>query len=82
MNYLEFDSPFDAEIEEYWIDAFDKTTPDTESVAYGMRIQLFFNFQTKKLTDDEKTVLSTALETLSSFNGLDNFEWINDLKPD
>ena len=38
-----------------------------------------FSIFKPKLTDDEKTVLSTALDALGSFEGLDNFEWLNDL---
>ncbi len=79
LNYLEFDSPFDVEIEEYWIDAFDKNDRPYRKRCIRYADPTFSIFK-PKLTDDEKTVLSTALETLGSFNGLDNFEWINDLK--
>lgn len=79
INYLEFGSPFDVEIEEYWVDA-----PDKNGRSYRKRCIRYadptFSIFKSKLTEDEKTVLSTALETLGSFEGLDNFDWLNDLK--
>ena len=39
-----------------------------------------FSIFKPKLTEDEKTVLTTALDTLGSFDGLENFEWLSDLK--
>ncbi len=79
LNYLEFDSPFDVEIEEYWVDA-----PDRNGKSYRKRCVRYldptFSIFKPKLTEDEKTVLTTALDTLGSFDGLENFEWLNDLK--
>ena len=79
LNYLEFDSPFDIEIEEYWVDA-----PDKNGKSYRKRCIRYldptFSIFKPKLTEDEKTVLTTALDTLGSFDGLENFEWLNDLK--
>lgn len=34
----------------------------------------------KPLSDDEKTLLHEVLNTLGQFSGLDNFEWLDDLK--
>lgn len=79
LNYLEYDSPFDVEIEEYWIDASDKNDRPYRKRCIRYADPTFSIFK-PKLTDDEKTVLSVALETLGSFDGLDNFEWLNDLK--
>lgn len=78
LNYLEYDSPFDVEIEEYWIDASDKNDRPYRKRCIRYADSTFSIFK-PKLTDDEKTVLSTALDTLGSFDGLDNFEWLNDL---
>lgn len=78
LNYLEYDSPFDVEIEEYWIDASDKNDRPYRKRCIRYADPTFSIFK-PKLTDDEKTVLSTALEVLGSFEGLDNFEWLNDL---
>ncbi len=79
LNYLEFDSPFDVEIEEYWIDASDKNDRPYRKRCIRYMDPTFSIFK-PKLTDDEKTVLSTALETIGSFEGLDNFDWLSDLK--
>ena len=78
LNYLEYDSPFDVEIEEYWIDASDKNDRPYRKRCIRYTDPTFSIFK-PKLTDDEKTVLSTALDALGSFEGLDNFEWLNDL---
>lgn len=79
LNYLEFDSPFDVEIEEFWIDAADKNDRPYRKRCIRYADPTFSIFK-PKLTEDEKTVLSTALETLGSFDGLDNFDWLSDLK--
>lgn len=78
LNYLEYDSPFDVEIEEYWIDAADKNDRPYRKRCIRYADPTFSIFK-PKLTDDEKTVLSSALDALGSFEGLDNFEWLNDL---
>lgn len=78
LNYLEYDSPFEVEIEEYWIDAADKNDRPYRKRCIRYADPTFSIFK-PKLTDDEKTVLSTALDALGSFEGLDNFEWLNDL---
>ncbi|MDE5586590.1 MAG: WYL domain-containing protein [Muribaculaceae bacterium] len=79
INYLEYDSPFDVEIEEYWMDA-----ADCNDRPYRKRCVRYadptFSIFKPKLSEDEKTVLSSALETLGSFEGLENFEWLNDLQ--
>ncbi len=79
LNYLVNESPFDVEIEEYWIDA-----PDKNGRPYRKRCIRYqdatFSIFKPKLSEDEKTVLATALDTLGSFDGLENFEWLNDLK--
>lgn len=78
LNYLEYGSPFDVEIEEYWIDAADKNDRPYRKRCIRYADPTFSIFK-PKLTDDEKTVLSAALDALGSFDGLDNFEWLNDL---
>lgn len=79
INYLEYDSPFDVEIEEYCIDASDRHDRPYRKRCIRYADPTFSIFK-PKLTDDEKNVLSTALDTLGSFDGLDNFEWLDDLK--
>lgn len=79
LNYLEFDSPFDVEIEDYWIDATDKNDRPYKKRCIRYSDPTFSIFK-PKITEDEKTVLSAALDTLGSFEGLDNFEWLDNLK--
>lgn len=77
--YLQYDSPFLVDIEEYWVDA-----SDCNGRPYRKRCIRYadptFSIFKPKLTDDEKSILSTALDTLGSFDGLENFEWLSDLK--
>lgn len=79
LNYLENDSPFDVEIEEYWVDAADRNGRPYPKRCLRYADPTFSIFKSK-LTDDEKSVLSTALDTLGGFDGLENFEWLHDLK--
>ncbi|MDE6272531.1 MAG: WYL domain-containing protein [Muribaculaceae bacterium] len=78
INYLEYDSPFDAELEEYWVDATDKNDR-----VYRKRCLRYvdptFSIFKPKLTYNEKLVLSTSLEMLGSMEGIESFEWINDM---
>ncbi len=39
-----------------------------------------FSIFTKKLSDDEKNLLQETLSTLGQFDGLKNFEWLEDFK--
>lgn len=79
IEYLEWSSPFGVEIERYTIDA----TAINDRV-YKKRCLRYadptFSIFKKKLTEDEKAVLESALTTLGSFDGLDNFEWLAELR--
>ena len=44
---------------------------------YADQTQSLFS---KQITDDEKRLLREVLNTLGQFSGLDNFEWLQDLK--
>ena len=79
INYLEFDSPFDVELEEYWLDAADCNDRPYRKRCIRYADPTFSIFK-PKLSEDEKNVLSSSLETLGSFDGLENFEWLNDLQ--
>lgn len=39
-----------------------------------------FSIFTKKLTDEEESLLAEVLNTIGQFEGLDNFEWLDGLK--
>lgn len=79
IEYLEWSSPFSVELERYTIDA----TAVNDRV-YKKRCLRYadptFSIFKKKLTEDEKAVLESALTTLGSFDGLDNFEWLAELR--
>lgn len=79
IEYLEWSSPFSVELERYSIDA---TTANDR--VYKKRCLRYadptFSIFKKKLTEDEKAVLESALTTLGSFDGLDNFEWLAELR--
>lgn len=79
LNYLEFDSPFDIELEEYWVDAIDKNDRPYRKRCIRYADPTYSIF-TQKLSEDEKSILSTALDTLGDFEGLEYFEWLNDLR--
>ncbi len=79
INYLAYGGPFDAEIEEYFVDAADRNGRPYPKRCLRYADPTFSIFK-QKLTEDEKSVLSTALQTLGSFDGLENFEWLSDLK--
>lgn len=79
IEYLEWNSPFSVEIERYSVDA----TAVNDRV-YRKRCLRYvdptFSIFKKKLTEDEKAVLESTLTTLGSFDGLDNFEWLAELR--
>ena len=79
IEYLDKNSPFDVDIEEYWVDA-----SDCNDKLYRKRCIRYadptFSIFKQQLSEDEKNILSSALETLGSFDGLENFEWLNDLQ--
>ncbi len=79
IEYLEWNSPFNVEIERYFIDA-----SALNDRVYRKRCLRYadptFSIFKKKLTEDEKAVLESALTTLGSFDGLDNFKWLAELR--
>lgn len=77
--YLQFESPFLVDIEEYRVDAADRNGRPYKKRCVRYADPTFSIFKAK-LSEDEKSILSTALDTLGSFEGLENFEWLSDLK--
>lgn len=79
IAYLEWSSPFNVELDRYIIDA-----TGVNDRVYKKRCLRYsdptFSIFKKKLTEDEKAVLESALTTLGSFDGLDNFEWLAELR--
>lgn len=79
INYLQYESPFLVDIEEYRVEAADRNGRPYRKRCVRYSDPTFSIFKTK-LTSDEKAVLTTALDTLGCFDGLENFEWLNDLR--
>ena len=79
IEYLEYNFPMLIEFERYTVDS---TTVDER--IYKKRCIRYadptFSIFKKKLTEDEKAVLESALTTLGSFDGLDNFKWLAELR--
>ena len=68
--YLE-NEPIYAEIERY------KSETGKRCVRYADPTFSIFN---KKLSNEERNLLCEVLETIGQFDGLDNFEWLEDFK--
>ena len=68
--YLE-NEPIFAEIERY------KSETGKRCVRYADPTFSIFN---KKLSNEERSLLCEVLETIGQFDGLDNFEWLEDFK--
>jgi len=68
--YLE-NEPIFAEIERY------KSESGKRCVRYADPTFSIFN---KKLSNEERNLLCEVLETIGQFDGLDNFEWLEDFK--
>lgn len=79
INYLQNESPFLVELEEFWVDAADCNGRPYRKRCIRYSDSTFPIFK-PKLTEDEKTILSSALDSLGSSDGLDNFEWLNNLR--
>lgn len=79
INYLRYDSPFVVEVDEYWVDAADRNGRPMRKRCLRYSDPTYSIFK-PKLTDEEKSILSTVLNTLGSFDGLENFEWLSDLR--
>lgn len=60
INYLEFDSPFDVDLEEYWVDAADCNDRPYRKRCIRYTDPTFSIFK-PKLSEDEKTILSATL---------------------
>ena len=79
IEYLEYNFPILIELERYTVDAHSLNTDK----AYKKRCIRYadptFSIFKGKLSDEEKGLLTTALSTIGSFDGLDGFGWLDDL---
>ena len=80
LHYLEYESPFVAEIEHYQIDAVSQRTLKTIKKSCHRYADPSFSIFTQKLTDDEKHLLGEAFTLLGQFDGLPNLEGLERLR--
>lgn len=78
IEYLEYNFPILIEFERYTVNTHSVATDR----AYRKRCIRYadptFSIFKGKLTEEEKGLLTTALSTLGSFDGLDGFGWLDD----
>lgn len=80
INYLEYEGPFMAEIDRYWVPCVSKKTGKTSQKKCYRYKQPGFSIFKKELTDDEKYLLREALSLLGQFDGLPNLEALEQLR--
>lgn len=80
IEYLEFNSPFDVELERYTIQAYSANGDKPYRKRCIRYVDPTYSIFKPKLTIEEKTLLSSALSTIGSFDGLENFGWLDDLR--
>ena len=78
INYLEFQFPELIEFEKYTIDAHSEATDRPYKKRCIRYADPTFSIFKGKLSEEEKGLLSTALSTIGSFEGLDSFGWLDD----
>ncbi len=80
LHYLEYESPFVAEIEHYQVDDVSQRTLKTIKKSCHRYADPSFSIFTQKLTDDEKHLLGEAFTLLGQFDGLPNLEGLERLR--
>ena len=80
IEYMEYNFPILIEFERYTVDACSAATDKTYKKRCIRYADPTFSIFKGKLTDEEKGLLTTALSTIGSFDGLDNFGWLDDLR--
>lgn len=80
IEYLEYKFPILIEFERYNVEAYSAKSDK----AYMKRCIRYadptFSIFKGKLTEEEKGLLITAISTIGSFDGLDGFGWLDDLR--
>lgn len=80
IEYLEYNFPILVEFERYTVDAQSASSDKVYKKRCIRYADPTFSIFKGKLTDEEKGLLTTALSTIGSFDGLDEFGWLDDLK--
>ena len=78
IEYLEYKFPELIEFERYTIDAHSVATDKPYKKRCIRYADPTFSIFKGKLSEEEKGLLSAALSTIGSFEGLDSFGWLND----
>lgn len=79
IEYLEYNFPILIEFERYTVDAYSISADKSYRKRCIRYADPTFSIFNGKLTDEEKGILTSALSTLGSFDGLDGFGWLDDL---
>ena len=80
LHYLEYEGPFLADIEHYQIDEVSPRTNKTAKKTCHRYADPSFSIFKKKMTEDEKYLLSEALSLLGQFDGLPNLDGLEALR--
>ena len=78
IEYLEYKFPILIEFERYTVDAHSASTDRVYRKRCIRYADPTFSIFQGKLSEEEKDLLTTALSTLGSFDGLDGFGWLDD----
>lgn len=78
IEYLEYKFPISIEFERYTVNAHSVATDHSYRKRCIRYADPTFSIFKGKLTDEEKGLLTAALSTLGSFDGLDGFGWLDD----
>lgn len=79
IKYLEWDSPFDIELERFKVDAPTESGDGVYKKPCLRYADPTFSIFHKALSEDERSLLASVLSTLGSFKGQPNFEWLEEL---
>lgn len=79
IEYLEYNFPILIELERYTVDAHSTASDKVYKKRCIRYSDPAFSIFKGKLSDEEKGILITALSTIGSFDGLDEFGWLDDL---
>lgn len=80
IEYLELNFPICIEFERYTVSAHSAVTDKVYKKRCIRYSDPTFSIFKAKLSDDEKGILASTLSTLGSFDGLEEFGWLDDLK--
>lgn len=80
IKFIEESGPWMAEIKRWWVPSYNKELDKTTQKKCLRYTNPSFSIFKKELTDEEKSLLREALLLLSQFEGLPDFDGLNNLK--